>query len=218
MEKRLTIFAGHYGSGKTNIAINYAFHLKEKGYDVIIGDLDIVNPYFRTNDSKQELKSRGIELICSEFANSNLDIPSIPQSMYRVIRDKSVHAVMDIGGDDAGAVALGRFAEEISDDEYEMVFVVNFFRPMTPDAQAAFEVMKEIEKACGLKFTSIVNNSNLGQETELSHIASGEEKAKHLSDISGLPVLFTSISNDLYKTSEIENNEYFLLDLQKKLF
>ncbi len=218
MTKRLTIFAGHYGSGKTNIAINYACRLKEQGHKVIIGDLDIVNPYFRTTDSKQELESKGIELICSEFANSNLDIPSIPQAMYRIIQEKNSFSVMDIGGDDSGAVALGRYADEISKQDYEMVFVVNFFRPLTPDAESAYSVMREIEQASSLKFTSIVNNSNLGTETTLAHIENSKIQAEKLSSLAELPVMFTAISRELFNPTDNKTQEYFLLDLQKKLF
>ena len=144
--KRVTLFAGHYGSGKTNIAVNYALHLKKNGYSVMIADLDIVNPYFRTKDSEDELKQEGIDLVCSQFANTNLDIPSLPQSVYRVVHDKDTYAVMDIGGDDAGAVALGRFAPFLNEENnYEMFFVANFFRPLTRTAKEAYEVMKEIE-------------------------------------------------------------------------
>ena len=181
-EKRITLFAGHYGSGKTNIAVNYAMKLKKLGYPTVIADLDIVNPYFRTKDSEQELKEQGIDLICSSFANTNLDIPSVPQTMYRVVHDKSTYAVMDIGGDDAGAVALGRFAEAINaENDYEMYFVLNLFRPLTRCAEEAFTVMKEIEFVCGLKFTGIVNNSNLGELTTAEDVISTFAEAERLS-------------------------------------
>ena len=106
--KRITLFAGHYGSGKTNIAVNYAFKLRQQGLEVAVADLDIVNPYFRTKDSEKELKEAGIRLLCSEFASSNVDLPTLPQGIYSVIDDRSEYAVMDIGGDDRGAYALGR--------------------------------------------------------------------------------------------------------------
>ena len=111
--KRITIFVGHYGSGKTNIAINYAKLLKKAGKDVVIADLDIVNPYFRTTDSEEELKEEGIKLICSAYANSNVDIPALPSDIYSVTEDKSKYAVLDIGGDDRGAFALGRITPAI---------------------------------------------------------------------------------------------------------
>ena len=164
--KRITLFAGHYGSGKTNIAVNYAFKLRQQGLEVAVADLDIVNPYFRTKDSEKELKEAGIRLICSEFASSNVDLPSLPQDIYSVIDDRSEFAVMDIGGDDRGAYALGRYSESIvRENDYEMYLVINMYRPLTRDAYSTLEVMNEIEKAASMKFTAIINNSNLGEET-----------------------------------------------------
>lgn len=217
--KRIILFAGHYGSGKTNIAVNYAIKLKERGFPVLIADLDIVNPYFRTKDSEKELAEKGIELICSEFANTNLDIPSLPKDMYRVVNDKKFRAVMDIGGDDAGAIALGRFAPFISEEnDYEMIFVANFFRPLTRKAEEAFEVMKEIEAASSLKFTAIVNNSNLGEATDENDVISTFSETERLAELSGLPVMFTSCEKKLYKKLINTGKEIFPLELQSKLF
>ena len=218
MPKRLTLFAGHYGSGKTNIAVNYAIHLKDEGYPVVIADLDIVNPYFRTKDSEKELKEKGIELLCSPYAGSNLDIPSLPQGMYRAVQDKNTYAVMDIGGDDAGAVALGRFAPFIKEeDNFEMIFVVNFFRPLTRTADEALEIMREVEAASHLEFTAIVNNSNLGEDTTAEDILSTESELKKLSEISGLPVHFTSTKNEIAIALEEKIDNIFPLSLQNKI-
>ncbi len=218
-DKRIVLFAGHYGSGKTNIAVNYAIKLKKEGFPVLIADLDIVNPYFRTKDSEKELAENGIELICSEFANTNLDIPSLPKNMYRVVNDKRFRAVMDIGGDDAGAIALGRFAPFISDEnDYEMIFVANFFRPLTRNAQEAYEVMMEIEAASSLKFTAIVNNSNLGEDTIAEDVISTFSETEKLSVLSSLPVLFTSCEKKFYKELNKTGKETFPLELQSKLF
>ena len=160
--KRLTLFAGHYGSGKTNIAVNYAIALAEEGKKVCIADLDIVNPYFRTKDSEAELKEKGIDLISSRYANSNVDLPAIPAESYRLVQDKSVFGVVDIGGDDRGAYALGRFADAIkAEGNYRMAFVLNRYRPLTSTVDDAVEIMREIEGACGIRFTCIVNNSNI---------------------------------------------------------
>lgn len=217
--KRITLFAGHYGSGKTNLAVNYAKMLKSKGYDVIVADLDIVNPYFRTKDSEDELNKLGIELISSKFANTNLDIPSLPQEMYRTVQDKSKYAVMDIGGDDAGAVALGRFAPFITEeDNYDMVFVVNFYRPLSRTAEEAFEIMKEIEFSSKLKFTSIVNNSNLGELTTADDVISTEQEAEKLALLSGLPLKMTSVNKCLYNELNDKTNNLFCLALQNKIF
>ena len=150
--KRLTLFAGHYGSGKTNIAVNYALLLAAEGKQVCIADLDIVNPYFRTKDSAKVLDQAGVELISPQFANTNVDLPALPAESYRLVQDKSVYGIMDIGGDDRGAYALGRFAPSIlAEGDYRMIFVANSYRPLTRTPEEALEVMREIEVACGLR-------------------------------------------------------------------
>lgn len=214
MAKRITLFAGHYGSGKTNIAVNYALGLKSRGYDVKIADLDIVNPYFRTKDSAEVLEKAGIELISPAFANTNVDLPALPQQIYSLVDRTDFYAVMDIGGDDRGAYALGRYAPQIlSEDNFEMIFVANFYRPLTTTPEDALEVMREIEAAAKMPFTAIVNNSNLGNETTLSDIEATADKAKRLSELSGLPMIFTSAKCDI-----CEGTDYFPLRLQEKYF
>ena len=126
MAKRVTIFAGHYGSGKTNIAVNYALHLAREGKKVCIADLDIVNPYFRTKDSEEELTAAGVDLISPQFANSNVDLPALPAEAYRLVEDRSAYGIMDIGGDDRGAYALGRYVPAmVEENNYRMVYVAN---------------------------------------------------------------------------------------------
>ena len=125
--KRITLFAGHYGSGKTNIAVNYALLLAREGRRTAIADLDIVNPYFRTKDSAAELAAAGVSLISPQFANSNVDLPALPAEAYRLVEDRSLHAVMDIGGDDRGAYALGRYTPFILEEgDYRMAFPAAF--------------------------------------------------------------------------------------------
>jgi hypothetical protein len=217
--KRITLFAGHYGSGKTNIAVNFAIHLKKQGFPVTIADLDIVNPYFRTKDSSSELKALGIDIISSEFANSNLDLPALPKEIYAITSDKSVYAVMDIGGDDRGATALGRYTPDIlKENNYEMVFVANCYRPLTRNAKDAIEVMREIESVSGIPFTSIINNSNIGNETKPEDVIESLPFIEELAKISHLPVYMTTatqkVCQGLY--GKIEN--LFPINLQKKYF
>ena len=213
--KRVTLFAGHYGSGKTNIAVNYALYLASLGKKVCIGDLDIVNPYFRTKDSEMELNDAGVELISPQFANSNVDLPALPAEAYRLVEDKSVYSIMDIGGDDRGAYALGRYAPALlAENNYRMAFVANCYRPLTETPEDALEVMREIEAACGIRFTCIVNNSNLGSETTPQTVLASESYIQKLCTISGLPLWMTTAREDV--ASELEN--VFPLRLQKKYF
>ena len=216
--KRITILCGHYGSGKTNAAVNMAYDLKEQHDKVLIADLDIVNPYFRTKDSKDDLENRGITLISSEYAGTNVDIPAMPQQMYAIIDDKSSKAVIDVGGDDRGALALGRIMPAIKEEnDYEMLFVINCFRPLTRDAESTLEVMREIEEACKCKFTAIVNNSNLGNETTEDDVLKSVDYANEVSRITGLPIKCTCVHARLYDSIKNKIPNAFSLDLQSKI-
>ncbi len=190
--KRITLFAGHYGSGKTNIAVNYAFKLRQQGLEVAVADLDIVNPYFRTKDSEKEI--------------------------YSVIDDRSEFAVMDIGGDDRGAYALGRYSESIvRENDYEMYLVINMYRPLTRDAYSTLEVMNEIEKAASMKFTAIINNSNLGEETTAQDVLDSLKYADEVSKLTGLPVAMTTVKKTLYKELYGKVDNMLPLTLQEKI-
>ena len=217
--KRLTLFAGHYGSGKTNIAVNYALHLANEGKNVCIADLDIVNPYFRTADSKEILEKAGIELISPQFANTNVDLPALPAKAYKLVQDKSCYGIMDIGGDDRGAYALGRYAPYLREENnYRMVFVANCSRPLTRTAQDAMEVMRDIEAACGLSFTDIVNNTNLASFTDAQTLLDSQHFIAQLCELSGLPLFFTSVRADLAAELEGKIPNVFPLHLQEKYF
>lgn len=214
--KRITLLCGHYGSGKTNVAVNMAFDQKKRFDRVTVADLDIVNPYFRSKDSREEFEQKGIRLICSEYANSNVDIPALPADVYAITDDKDMQVVIDVGGDDRGALALGRLAPAIKkEQDYEMLLVINKFRPLTPDAESTVEVMREIESACGIRFTGIVNNSNLGMETIAEDVKKSLDYAKSVSELSGLPVKFTTVKQELFEELENDIPSLFPLDLQK---
>lgn len=206
--KRITLLSGHYGSGKTNIAVNMALKLKEQRDRVAIADLDIVNPYFRTKDSSDKLKDNGVRLIVSQFANSNVDIPALPQDMYAITDDKDLAVIIDVGGDDRGALALGRLSKQIiTENDYEMLMVINCYRPLTRDAVSTIEVMREIECAGHIPFTGIVNNSNLGAITTADDVLGSLDYANEVSKLSGLPVVCTTVDETIYNDlcDKIEN-------------
>ena len=149
--KRLTLFAGHYGSGKTNLALNWAYALRREGLAVTVADLDIVNPYFRTKDAAAALERAGIGLISSAYANTNLDVPAMPKEIYALVDGRDRYAVLDVGGDDRGALALGRYVPAIREEnDYEMLLVVNASRPLTRTAADALAVARENAEALGV--------------------------------------------------------------------
>ena len=217
--RRVTLFAGHYGSGKTNIAVNYALYLRSLGKRVSLGDLDIVNPYYRAKDSQAELEAAGIRVIASAYANSNVDMPALPQEMYALTEDRDTCAVLDIGGDDRGALALGRYMPAIAEEnDYDFLFVFNRSRPLTRDAQSALGIMREIEAACSLPFTGIVHNTNLGRETTAETILNARDSVQQLCGLSGLPLLFTAVRSDIAPMLPHDIGEIFPMTLQKTIW
>ncbi len=217
LNKRITLFCGHYGSGKTNIAVNFAIELAKRGEAVSIADIDIVNPYFRTKDSIDELIAAGVDVVALPFANTSVDLPAIPSEVYGLIQMRDKRVVMDIGGDDRGAYALGRFADKIKEENsFDMVFVVNFYRPLTPDAESALSIMREIEAASKIPFSCIINNSNIGEETRADDIRKTIPLAEELSELSGLPVVGVSAKKEF--ESELGLESFLALNLQKKIF
>ena len=218
MNKRVLLLCGHYGSGKTNIAVNLAQAIKKEYPIVTLADLDIVNPYFRSKDSANDLEEAGIRLICSNYANSNVDIPALPSDLYALTDDRRMRAVIDIGGDDRGALALGRLAPSIlEENDYEMLMVINCYRPLTRDAASTVEVMREIEGAGGIRFTALVNNSNLGVETTAKDILASVSYANEVASLSGLPVIMTTVDERLQEELKDDILNLFPLKLQKKI-
>ena len=206
--KRVTVFAGHYGSGKTNVAVNCALEQRKSFDKVAIADLDIVNPYFRSKDATDVLAENGVRLISSPFANSNVDTPALPAEAYALVHDKESQAVIDVGGDDRGALALGRYSADIkAENNYEALLVINMYRPLTARAADCAEIMREIEAGSSVPFTGIVNNSNLGSATTAEDVTASVEYANEVSRLTGLPVKYTCVKAELYDSlkGKIEN-------------
>ena len=218
MNKRVLLLCGHYGSGKTNIAVNLAQAIKREYSTVTLADLDIVNPYFRSKDSAIELEEAGIRLICSNYANSNVDIPALPSDLYALTDDRRMKAIIDVGGDDRGALVLGRLAPAIlAENDYEMLMVINCYRPLTRDAASTLEVMREIEYAGGIRFTALVNNSNLGAETTAEDVLASMRYADEVAAMSNLPVVMTTADEILQRELQDKIPNLFPLKLQKKI-
>ena len=216
--KRVILLSGHYGSGKTNIAVNLSIYLKKFRERVTLADIDIVNPYFRSRDSAADLEAAGVRLISSAFASSNVDLPALPQDVYAITDDRGMTAVIDVGGDDRGALALGRWRDAIlEENDYEMLLVINRFRPLTRDAASTLEVMQEIEAAARMRFTAVVNNSNLGNETTAETVLSSQDYAASVCQATGLPLKMTTVRADLLPALEGRIDNLFPLELQAKI-
>jgi Signal recognition particle GTPase len=221
---RITVFAGHYGSGKTTLAVNCALSLKPHVKNVALCDLDIVNPYFRTTDAADVLSASGVDLIASEFANTNVDAPALPASTMRIFDEPGLYSVIDLGGDDRGALALGRYADLIQNKQgYEMLLVVNKYRPLTRSLPDLLAIKEEIEAAAKVRFTGIANNSNLGAETKADDIAASLDFADEAALALGLPLKMTSLDRALLEGVDAEelqnigkNTPLFPMTIYKK--
>lgn len=217
-DERITVFAGHYGSGKTNIAVNYAIKLKSVNNikRVAIADLDIVNPYFRTKDSINLLTEMGIRVITSEFANTNLDAPAMPATAASIFDDTAQYGIIDLGGDDRGAVAIGRYKKYIEAEQNKnILLVINCYRPLSGKADDIIKIKNEIEYAAGFKFNGIVNNSNLGEETEVPDVIKSVLIAAEVSKKCSLPVVMTCADERLLQELKGNVPDLFGLTLRK---
>lgn len=191
-DKRIRIISGHYGSGKTEFAINYAVKLNKMGMKTAISDLDIVNTYFRSREKAFELENMGIKVIYSSIKNGNYDIPAISPEIATPVKDKSYNYIIDLGGDDVGAVTLARLIPILDKSEVDFIMVVNTKRPETSTKEGIIYHKKSLEKATGLNITGFVNNTNLVRETTEETLKEGENILFEVSKETGIPVKYTS--------------------------
>ena len=223
IRKKLIIVVGHYGSGKTNVAVNIAMALRNESYPVTLVDLDTVNPYFRAADASSELNRMGIVTIIPEFANTNVDIPSLPAEINGIFdavsdgRDPERYYIFDVGGDD-GSAALGMYRDRIVSAGYEMICVINRYRPLISRPDDAVSDMEDIERYSGLEVTSAVNNSSVGAETVTDDLLSSVQYAHEFCSQAGIPLLFSSyIPSD--KIDPDRCRDFFRMkNITKKLF
>ncbi len=191
LEKRVTVVCGHYGTGKTNLSINLALDCAKNGEEVTLIDLDIVNPYFRSADYADVLTRNGVKVVGPNFANTNLDTPSLPGAVRDTISEGS-RVIVDVGGDDAGATALGVYSKTLLEAEPDMIYVINRYRSMTTRADEAVQILDEIERTSHLKATCVANNSHLKQDTTEGTILDSMGFAEEVSVATGLPLRFTT--------------------------
>ena len=185
MGYKIHIFSGHFGSGKTEVALNFAMKRKKAGEKVTIVDFDIVNPYFRTNDAKKILEQNSIKLIANDYASTNLDMPTVPLNILSVFEEDAT-VIFDVGGDDDGAFALGQYKQYFDKYGYEMHLVVNTKRPLTERCEDMLEIAQRIEAASRLKFTDIYNNTNLSVLTDEKTLFSDYGEIEKLSQKMGI--------------------------------
>ncbi|MCM1335554.1 MAG: hypothetical protein NC084_01655 [Bacteroides sp.] len=195
--KKLTVVTGHYGSGKTNFTVNLALFYAKMGKKCAVIDLDIVNPYFRTADFAELFRANKITLHAPAYANSNLDLPTLSLDFSALLAGEEL-ILVDVGGDDEGAKALGQYAPIIKRcPDRELLYVVNKYRYLTKEPDEALYLLKEIEAAGRLSCGGIVNNSNLGAETTKEHIRASLPYAREIARTAKLPIAATCARAEL---------------------
>lgn len=197
MKSNIYIITGHYGSGKTEFSVNFALSLLEKNEKVILVDLDIVNPYFRSNDARALLEEQGITVIAPAYAGTNVDIPVLPPEIMRIFEEEDAEIVIDVGGDDDGAIALGRYKQFFDKIKYEMYLVVNTRRPFTSTENEICEMKSSIEVASRLSVSGLISNSNIADETTAEIIKEGARITKEASKMLGLPLKYVCAQENL---------------------
>ena len=215
--KRINIITGHYGSGKTEFAINYALKLQKQCGKAVICDMDIVNPYFRTHDANEFLIKSGVKVIAPEYAGTNLDLPSLPSDILSVFSDTDTPAILDVGGDEDGAIALGQYYPYLKDEDYEMIMVINTKRPDTADADSIIKLAEEIQYSSRLKITALVNNANLSYLSGADDFDGSFEVIEEVSRRLDVPVMYVSGTKEVLDKLNVGDELKFPMELFMKL-
>lgn len=208
LDKRLVIITGHYGSGKTEFAVNYAIKMldeKENYENISIADLDIVNPYFRTREKKDFLEKKGIKVYGSSIKNSSLDLPALPAEVMGIIQNQKLKSILDVGGDPVGARVLARFSELIKNADYDLFFVINANRLETGHKDKTIDYLRKIEEISNLKVTGLINNTHLLKATTVDDIERGHELTKQVSWEMDIPIRYETAIQNVVK--DITNQE-----------
>lgn len=209
-DARISIITGHYGSGKTNFAVNLALTLQQLGKAVTVVDLDIVNPYFRTADFASLFQAHDIELVTPPFANTNLDLPTLSAQVDAALIQTDRHVIIDVGGDDAGAIALGRYVHHLDRQGYCCYYLFNPYRYLTKTPEESLEILQQIQTASRIHVTDLVNNANLGHETTVDDVLKTADYADKLEALSGVPLCCTCLPKQA--PIPAQSREYFAVD------
>ncbi len=205
-DNKIHIFMANYGSGKTEFALNYAIKLKENNDDVAIGDIDVVNLYFRSRDKRELFEQAGIKIISAHQGYERADSPALSAEIVGYINNENVHLVLDVGGDANGATVLGSLSSHLKNKEYEAYLVVNTNRPFTKNVDEIIELHHMLEEKSRIKITGLINNTNLQEHTTEEVIKKGEKIVDHASVALDIPVVYNGVYEKIY--DEVDNLKY----------
>ncbi|MDK2801818.1 MAG: hypothetical protein KFW09_00405 [Oscillospiraceae bacterium] len=218
MDKKIKIFCGYYGSGKTNFAINYAINMKNKGYDILIIDLDIINPYYKIANYTKIFNKYGIEYIIPLCSNSTIDIPSLSPAIGMRLNNFKGIIIIDMGGDGAGSLAIGQYNNLIKSREYDMFYVFNLYRNHMTDGKNILKNILDIEKSSRLKVGYLINNSNIGDQTRLEDITCLSKQEFEIEKITNKKIIYRTINQKLLINDKKLDNFYPIDIYVKKIW
>lgn len=189
--KKFNIFAGNYGSGKTELSLNTSIALAKKAKTALV-DIDVVNPYFRSAESAELLEKNGVYLIAPPYANTNVDVPVLSAEVNAAFEYEA--AVFDAGGDPVGAAALGGLLQKFQAvrEDTMLYYVVNARRPLQRSADEIIEMMEQISARIRLSIDGIINNTNLGRESSAVDLLDGQVVCEQVSKRTGVPISYVS--------------------------
>lgn len=200
-DKRIRIIVGHYGSGKTEFAVNYAMQLSQQSDNVALADLDVVNVYFRSREKAALMEEQGIKVISSAFGHdANLDLPALSAGIFGPLQDDECQTILDVGGDSTGARVLGQFKQIINFKGYDMFLVVNAYREETMTKEGVIRHIQEIEHQTGFKVTGLINNTHLLRETSVEDVMKGQVLVKSVSEELNIPIRYISAIEKVAQT------------------
>ncbi|NUM34441.1 MAG: hypothetical protein HUU50_07845 [Candidatus Brocadiae bacterium] len=215
---KVLIFTGNFGSGKSEIAVNYTLFLNEKNSNTTIIDLDIIKPYFRCREATELLRRKGVRVVIPEGERRYADLPILVPEIKGLIQSPSGYTILDVGGEDTGARVLSYFQEAFQVlDQYELFLVVNRNRPFTGDLDGVLKMLGMIEKASGLKVTHLISNNHLLEETDLDTVVSGYELTKAASEKTGIPIFLVGVPDHLMEKAQEKIPDTPLLSIQRIL-
>jgi len=203
----VTILVGHFGSGKTEIALNGAFELAAGGVRITLADLDVVKPYFRSRSARAMLSDAGIELLAPTGANAHADLPIIVPQIRSHLRDPNCRLIMDVGGDEIGARVLGSLSDVVPFDDTDCLLVLNFRRPATPNPERALHMIREIEAVGRVPVSGLISNTHLMEETTPAVVLDGYRQAIETARLAEVPVVAVTVTEELAVDLREENFE-----------
>jgi len=213
--KRVTLLVGHFGSGKTEIALNGALDLAAAGARITLADLDVVKPYFRSRSARAILADAGIELLAPTGTNVHADLPIIVPQIRSHLRDSDRRLIIDVGGDEVGARVLGSLSDVVPFEDTDCLLVLNFRRPSTPDPERALQMIREIEAVGRVPVSGLISNTHLMGETTPAVVIDGYRRAVETAKLAEVPLVAVTVTEDLIADLRQENFECPMIAMRR---